>query len=168
LSSPSSGSVRLPLRLRLLDADSVLHQDPRLIDSERRRSQFDIRPAQAEHFTAAQTLEGQAPRDIEPIRDALARNFLTSALLHVSRSRGVCAGGLTSAAALRAAAAHPSPGSASEGPPATGASSGTIRTAMIEGPSRQGALAAPSRSILPAADAASRARYAHRLHGQLR
>ena len=34
--------------------------------------------------------------------DALTRNFLTSALLHVSRSRGVCSGGLTSFATLRA------------------------------------------------------------------
>ena len=51
--------------------DPVLDQDPNLIDGERLGPQVDIRPAQAEYFTAAQAMKRHASCDVEPVRGCL-------------------------------------------------------------------------------------------------
>ena len=78
--------------LRLFDADlGTSTGSPGPTDSERPGPQIDIRPAQAEHLTAAQAIERQAQHAAHGRSDdALARNFLTSALLQgLALPRGV-------------------------------------------------------------------------------
>jgi hypothetical protein len=67
-SSPSSGSIRLPLRYSGSSMRTGYRPGPGPDDGEHPGPQIDIWPAQAGCFTAAQTTKRQASHDAQPVR----------------------------------------------------------------------------------------------------